>query len=166
MTHHGPNPAKYTSPLILPDDDGIVVVMSDVEPKTVTREEFNRELVQAVDDLVASARHHGELIKASFENGEEVSRRADAWRAQVATARSVVRETPPPYGEVPERLDRIERTLTEIRDQMEGMRRTMATKIELEAMNDRIKMVADGYQTVNNRLDSVANLLKLRVVLP
>ena len=33
-------------------------------------------------------------------------------------------------------------------------------------MSDKIKMVADGYQTVNNRLDQVANLMKLRVVLP
>jgi hypothetical protein len=39
-------------------------------------------------------------------------------------------------------------------------------QIELEAMSDKIKMVADGYQTVNNRLDQVANLMKLRVVLP
>ena len=140
--------------------------MSETEPRTVTREEFNRELVQALDDLVASTRHHGELIKASFENGEEVSRRADAWRAQVATARSVVRETPPLYGEVPERLDRIERALSEIGKRMEEMRRGMATKIELEAISDRIKMVADGYKTINQRLDKVADLLKARVILP
>ena len=33
-------------------------------------------------------------------------------------------------------------------------------------MNDKIKMVADGYQNVDNRLDKVADLLKLRVVMP
>ena len=36
---------------------------------------------------------------------------------------------------------------------------------ELEAMKDSIKMVADGYQTVNTRMDQVADLLKLRVVM-
>jgi hypothetical protein len=154
--------------LIPPDDDGIVVTMSETEPRTVTREEFNRELVQALDDLVADAHHHGELIKAAFDK---------PYQAPVA------RESPPPYGEVPERLDRMEgrlervegrlervegrldridRTLTEIRDQM----RTLATKVELEAMNDRIRMVADGYKTVNQRLDTVADLLKVRVILP
>ena len=76
------------------------------------------------------------------------------------------------YGDVPERLDRIERTLAEIRDQMatkaelEEVRRSMATKIELEAMNDTITMVADGYQSVDKRLDKVADLLKRRVVMP
>ena len=54
------------------------------------------------------------------------------------------------------RLDRIERTLTDIREQIG----TLATKVELEAMNDRIKMVADGYQNVDKRLDKVADLLK------
>jgi hypothetical protein len=48
--------------------------MADVEPKTVTREAFSRELVEALDDLVASARHHGELIKASCEKSEEAPR--------------------------------------------------------------------------------------------
>ena len=135
--------------------------MSETEPRTVTREEFNRELVQALDDLVADAHHHGELIRAAF---DEPGRS------------SVARETSPTYGEVPERLDRMEgrlervdgrldridRTLTEIRDQM----RTLATKVELEAMSDRIKLVADGYKTVNQRLDNVADLLKVRVILP
>jgi len=96
------------------------------------------------------------------------------------------------------RLDRIERTLTDIREQMatktdleevrrtmaskadlEEVRRTMAskadleevrqalaTKIELEKVGDDVKRVADGYQTANARLDRVAELLKLRVVIP
>lgn len=162
--------------LIPPDDDGIVVVMSETEPRTVTREEFNRELVQALDDLVADARHHGELIKAGFEKTPYVAR-----------------ETPPPYESSSERLDRmdgrldrmdgrldsmdgrldrIDRTLADIRDQMatkadlEEMRKTLATKIELEAVNDNVKRIADGYQTVNERLNRVAEMLKLRVVMP
>jgi len=161
--------------LIPPDDDGIVVGMSETEPRTVTRAEFNRELVQALDDLVADARYHDEQIRASFARSDELSRRLraeEAARAEDVDVSPLLRETPPPYGGVPERLDRIERTLTDIRDQMatkielEAVRRMMATKIELEAVNDRIKMVADGYQTVGKRLDQVADLLKLRVVMP
>ena len=152
--------------MIPPDDDGIVVVvMSEIEPRTVTREEFNRELVQALDDLVADARHHGQLIKAAFDKPARPA---------------VARETPPVYGGVPERLDhieerldrlegrmdrmearldRIERTLTEIRERM-------ATKVELEWTNENVKKMADGYVTIGKRLDAVADLLKLRVVMP
>jgi chromosome segregation ATPase len=166
--------------LIPPDDDGIVVVdMSEIEPRTVTREAFNRELVQALDDLVADARHHGELIKAAFDKPARPA---------------VARERPPVYTEVPERLDRIEervghmekrldrveerldrlesrmdrmearldrieRTLTEIRERM-------ATKVELEETNENVKKMADGYVTIGKRLDAVADLLKLRVVMP
>jgi len=146
--------------------------MSEIQPRTVSREEFNRELVQALDDLVADARHHGELIKASFER---------------SVTPALARETSPPYGEIPERLervegrlervegrldqvdgrlsgidgrlDRIERTLTEIRERM-------ATKVELEETNDNVKKMADGYMTIGKRLDAVADLLKLRVVAP
>jgi hypothetical protein len=136
--------------------------MSETLPRTVTREEFNRELVAALDDLVSSAKHHGDLIKASFER---------------SPAPSVARETPPPYEDtsqrlnrIDERLDRIERTLVEMRSAMQAgfadIRQTMATKVELEAMHDKIKQVADGYQTINQRLDGVADLLKLRVVMP
>ena len=42
----------------------------------------------------------------------------------------------------------------------------MATKVELEATNENVKQMADGYASVNHRLDSVADLLKRRVVLP
>ena len=160
--------------------------MSEIQPRTVSREEFNRELVQALDDLVADARHHGELIAASFERSMKPA---------------LARETSPPYGEIPERLervegrlervegrlervegrlervegrldqvdgrlsgidkrlDRIERTLTEIRERM-------ATKVELEETNDNVKKMADGYMTIGKRLDAVADLLKLRVVVP
>ena len=152
--------------MIPTDDDGIVVVaMAETEPRTVTREEFNRELVQALDDLVADARHHGALIKAAVDKPGKPP---------------VAREVSPPFGEVPERLDRmegrldrmdgrlerveerldrIERTLTEIRERM-------ATKVELEATNENVKKMADGYATIGKRLDAVADLLKLRVVLP
>jgi chromosome segregation ATPase len=160
--------------------------------------------------MVSAGRYHEAEIKASIARSDELSRRRrteDAERARTAATDSVVRETPPPYGEVPERLDsmerrldsmerrldnvdgrldsvdgrldsvdgrldRIDRTLTAIREQMatkvelEEMRRTMATKVELESMSDGIKQMADGYQTTNERLDRVANLLKVRVVLP
>jgi len=146
--------------------------MSESQARTVTPEQFNREMTRALDDLVTDARHHGELIKASFEK---------------PTTRVIARETSPPYGEVPERLervegrlgrvegrldrvderlagidqrlDRIERTLREIRERM-------ATKVELEETNDNVKKIADGYMTIGRRLDAVADLLKLRVVMP
>jgi hypothetical protein len=142
--------------------------MSDRHEKTLTREEFNQALVRARDDLVTDATYHEAQIKASFARTDDVFHRIRAEReerALKAVDESAVRETTPPYGEVGGldqvrgRLDRIERTLTEIRDRM-------ATHIELEAMGDKIKLVADGYQTVSTRLDQVATLLKVRVVLP
>lgn len=149
--------------------------MSDINEKTLTREEFNQALVRALDDLVADAKYYEAQIKASFARSDEVIRRIRAEneeRARKAVNECVVREKTPPYGEVGAfdqvkgrldgvegRLDRIERTLAEIRERM-------ATRLELEAMNDKIKMVADGYQTVSNRLDEVASLLKVHVVIP
>ena len=156
--------------------------MSDINEKTLTRDEFNQALVRALDDLVTDAKYHEAQINASFARSDEVFRRVRAEneeRALKAVDESVVRETTPPYGgvggldqvrgrldrvegrldRVEGRLDRIERTLSEIRDRM-------ATRIELEAMGDKIKLVADGYQTVSTRLDQVATLLKVRVVLP
>ena len=160
--------------LIVPDDDGIVVVMSEIEPKTVTREEFKRELVQALDELVAESKFHATRIKQGFAETDEHIRRHRAEEEEKARRRAtdgrIARETPPSYGDVPQRLDRvegrlgdvdgrldrIERTLTDIRDHMS----TLATKVELESMSDRIKMVADGYQNLDKRLDKVADLLK------
>ena len=139
--------------------------MSESQTRTVTREEFNRELTQALDDLVADARHHGELIQAAFDKPAKPS---------------VARETSPPYGEVPERLDRIEGRLDRLESRMDRMearldrmertlteiRERMATKVELEETNDNVKKIADGYMTIGRRLDAVADLLKLRVVMP
>lgn len=139
--------------------------MPESQTRTVTREEFNRELAKALDDLVTDARHHGELIKASFEK---------------PTTPVIARETPPPYGEVPERLDRIETRLDRLESRMDRMearldriertlteiRERMATKVELEATNENVKKMADGYITIGQRLDAVADLLKLRVVMP
>ena len=155
--------------------------MSDVEPKIVSREEFNRELVQALDELVAAGKYHGELLKEAFARGEDVTRRADAWRARGSANTTIARETPPDFGGgaeerlasvdhrlngVDERLSGVDRRLDRIEQALKEIRERMATKVELEAMSDRIKMVADGYQTVNGRLDRVADLLKVRVVLP
>ena len=139
--------------------------MSEIQPRTVSREEFNRELVQALDDLVADARHHGELIKASFERSMKPA---------------LARETSPPYGEIPERLERVEGRLDQVDGRLSGIdkrldriectlteiRERMATKVELEETNDNVKKMADGYMTIGKRLDAVADLLKLRVVAP
>jgi hypothetical protein len=160
-------------------DDGIVVVMSDI-PKTVTREEFNRELVRALDDLVDTARHHGKEIQASLARTDEIFRRRrteDAARARNAAVNSVVRETPPGYGNsadrlgrVEQRLDRMDQQLERMDQRLERMDRTltdinerMATKVELEATRDNITRMADGYQNIGQRLDAVADLLKPRV---
>ena len=137
---------------------------------TLDKAVLNAEIVRALDELVADSKFHAARIKKGFAEADERIRRhriEEETRRRRATDGAVARETPPSYGEVSQRLDRvegrlgdvdgrldrIERTLTDIREQM-------ATKIELEAMNDKIKMVADGYQNVDQRLDKVADLLK------
>ena len=137
--------------------------MSDIDRKTVTREEFNRELVRALDDLVDTARHHEKEIQASLARTDEVFRRRrteDAERARNAAVNSVVRETPPGYGNsadrldrVEQRLDRMDQRLDRIDQRLDRMDRTltdinerMATKVELEATNENMKKMADGYQ--------------------
>jgi len=169
--------------------------MSETEPRTVTREEFNRELVQALDDLVSAARYHEAEIKASIARSDELTgrRRAeDAERARTAANDSAVRETPPVYGtdNLDERLERIERSLADIAERMatkadleqvrqematnleqvrrematkadlEQVRQEMATKVALESVQDDVRTIADGYATVSQRLEYVANLLK------
>jgi archaellum component FlaC len=141
---------------------------------TLDKAALNAEIVRALDELVAESKFHAARIKEGFAETDERIRRhrfEEEERARRrATDGAIARETPPSYGEVPQRLaavegrlsdvdgrlDRIERTLTDIREQMG----TLATKVELEAMNDRIKMVADGYQNVDKRLEKVADLLK------
>ena len=124
------------------------------------------ELVRALDELVAESKFHAARIKKGFAEADERIRRHRIEEEEKARRRApdvaIARETPLPYGDVNGRLDRIERALADIRDQMS----TLATKVELEAMSDRIKMVADGYKNVDDRLHQVANLLKMRVVLP
>jgi len=138
---------------------------------TLDKAALNAEIVRALDELVAESKFHAARIKKGFAEADErirLHRIEEEERARRrVTAGAIARETPPSYGEVSQRLDRvegrwgdvdgrldrIERTLTDIREQM-------ATKIELEAMNDKIKMVADGYQNVDKRLDKVADLLK------
>jgi tetrahydromethanopterin S-methyltransferase subunit G len=136
---------------------------------TLDKAALNAEIVRALDELVAESKFHAARIKEGFaETDERIRRhRAEEEKArQRVTESAIARETPPSYGDVNGRLERIERTLADIREQMatradlEHVRRTMATKIELESMNDRIKMVADGYQNVDKRLDKVAELLK------
>ena len=123
-----------------------------------------------MDELVAESKFHAARIKKGFVETDERIRRHRAEEEEKARRRAtesaIARETPPSYGDVNGRIDRIERTLSEIREQMatnadlDEVRRTMATKIELESLNDRIKMVADGYRNLGQRLDKVADLLK------
>ena len=127
---------------------------------TVDKAALKAKLVQALDELVADSKFHAARIQKGFAEADERIRlhrieEEEKARRRV-TAGAIARETPPSYGDVNGRLDRIERTLADIREQMS----TLATKVELEAMSDRIKMVADGYQNVDKRLDKVADLLK------
>ena len=156
--------------------------MPDIEPKTVTREEFNRELVRALDDLVRDAKYHGQLIQESLARTEELRRQ----RASQA------RELPPSYGEgaTAARFDQLDRTLesltgkvadlareladvkrevaevkrdvADVKRDVADIRERVATKVELEETNENMKKMTDGYVNVNRRLDSVADLLKLR----
>ena len=160
--------------------------MPDTNPKTMTKEEFNRELVRALDDLVRDAKYHGQLIQESLARTEELRRQ----RASQA------RELPPSYGDgaTAARFDQIDRALdlltgkladltrevadvkrevvdvkhevADVKREVIDIRERMATKVELEETNENVKKMADGYVNVHHRLDSVADLLKLRVVLP
>ena len=129
--------------------------MEDFPP--LDKAALNAEIVRALDELVAESKFHAARIKKGFAEADERIRlhriEEEEKARRRATDGAIARETPPSYGDVNGRLDRIERTLTDIREQM-------ATKIELESMNDKIKMVADGYQNVDKRLDRVADLLK------
>jgi archaellum component FlaC len=129
------------------------------------------EIVQALDELVAESKFHAARIKKGFAETDERIRRHRAEEEEKARRRAtesaIAREAPPSYGDVPQRLDRMEGRLGDVDARLDRIERTladireqMATKIELESMNDRIKMVADGYQDIDNRLDRVADLLK------
>jgi len=151
-----------------PDDDGIVVVVME-KPDTADKTALDAELIEALDDLVVTARFHGERI-----------------REGLARTDTMLRENRRPYPdwsvEMTQRFDGIERRLADIRADIADMRTQIvdvrteiadmrgqmpafATKIELEDLSDNIKRVGDGYVTVNHKLDKVADLLK-RVILP
>ncbi len=102
----------------------------------MAREEFNQELVRALDDSVSAARDHEAEIKASIARSDELSRRRraeDAERARTSANDSAVRETPPVYrtDNPDERLERIERTLADIAERM-------ATKADLEQVRQEM----------------------------
>jgi archaellum component FlaC len=129
------------------------------------------EIVRALDELVAESKFHVARIEKGFAEADERIRRhrieEDEKARQRASAGAVARETPPSYGDVSQRLDRVEGRLGDMDGRLDRIERTladireqMATKIELESMNDKIKMVADGYQNLDKRLDNVADLLK------
>ena len=139
--------------------------MSDVTPKAVTREEFNRGLVSALDDLVRDMKYHGELIQEGLARSEHLRRQ----RALEA------RETPLPYnGGTTERFDRLDEALesltrrvvevkgevADVKRDVADIRERMATKVELEETNQNVKRMADGYATTQQRLDRVADMLK------
>jgi hypothetical protein len=107
---------------------------------TLDKAALNAEIVRALDELVAESKFHAARIKEGFAETDERIRRHRAEEEEKARQRApesaIARETPPSYGDVNGRLERIERTLADIREQMatradlEHVRRTMATKIE------------------------------------
>ena len=138
---------------------------------SLDKAELNAEIVRALDELVAESKFHAARIKKGFAEADERIRRHRAEEEERArrmgTDTPIARESPRSYGEVPQRLDRVEGRLSDVDARLDRIERTladireqMATKIELEGMNDKIKMVADGYQNVDKRLDKVADLLK------
>ena len=96
---------------------------------------------------------------------QEIIMRYDA-RKPVAVG--AVRETPPPFGsDGAQRLDRLEpaiaqlqRSIDELRNVVEQIRLSMATKVEVESVRDDIRRVADGYAHVSAQLRQNAELLK------
>ena len=118
-------------------------------------------------------------------------RSGDAERGR-ETTNSIVRETPKSYGDsgdeqrldrveqrldrveqrldrVEQRLDRVDQRLDRIEQRFDRVERTlsdiserMATKVELEATQENVKKMADGYMAIARRLDVVADLLKPR----
>src|SRR6188474_2917483 len=95
---------------------------------TLDKAALNAEIVQALDELVAESKFHAARIKKGFAEADERIRRHRAEEEErtrpMLTDTPTARETPPAYGDVNERLDRIERTLADIREQM-------ATKADL-----------------------------------
>jgi archaellum component FlaC len=165
------------------DDDGIVVVMKKPDARdSASREKaaLDAEIIQALDDLVADARHHGELIRASFarERRPTYEDRLGAVEQRLGSVEQRLGGVEHRLDGVEQRLDGIGRTLADMRvvldtlatkSELGDMRQTMATlatKVEVDGLRDGIKMVADGYNTVSGRIDKVADLLKTRVVLP
>ena len=153
--------------------------MPDPSQKTITKEEFNRELVRALDDLVTDGRYHAQQIKESLARTEELRRQREF----------AARERPPSYNgdAAAERFDRLDRALesltlkvadvtrdvadlkgevADVKRDVADVRERMATRIELEATNENVKKVADGYATTQQRLDRVADMLKNRAVFP
>ena len=158
--------------------------MSEVTPKMVTREEFNRELVAALDDLVSNMKYHGDLIQKGIARSEERRRQR----------LSHAREIPPPYPSdgSAERFDRLDdalevlaghlanvtrdianlqKDIAGLKDDVAGLkgdvsdiRERMATKVSLEATSEHVKQMADGYAATQQRLDRVADMLKTHVI--
>jgi chromosome segregation ATPase len=167
--------------------------MSDTSQKPMTKEEVDRELVRALDDLVTDGRYHVQQITESLARTEELRRQREF----------AARERPPSYngGAAADRFDRLDRALESLTHQVADVtrevadvkrevadlkgevadvkrevldvkrdvadiRERMATKVELEATNENVKKMADGYATTQQRLDRVADMLKNRALFP
>ncbi len=60
----------------------------------------------------------------------------------------------------------VRREVADMKQDVADIRERMATKVALEETNDNVTRMADGYAVTQERLDRVADMLKMRVILP
>src|SRR6188474_3446201 len=97
---------------------------------TLDKAALNAEIVRALDELVAESKFHAARIKKGFAETDERIRRHRAeeeerWRRRAAET-ATARETPPSYGEVPERLDRVEGRLSDVDGRLDRIEHTLS----------------------------------------
>jgi chromosome segregation ATPase len=143
------------------DDDGIVVVMH-----------FDWDTFDArVDDVARRMRGVSERMTRQIAESQAARARYEQQRGTVG----IVRESPPPAEDEPihGRLDRLERALNRIGEDVSGVQRELgavrgelleikerrATKVELEALQHDIRIVADGFAQTQSRLSEVKGLM-------
>jgi hypothetical protein len=115
------------------------------------------------------ARRMREVSRTMSERNAASKAARARYEDRIANGDSVARETPPSNGTggVETRMDRFEHALAGITQELAHLRRDvsdirerMATKVELEAVHDSVKIVADGYAQTQSRLAEVSSLLK------
>jgi hypothetical protein len=145
--------------LIASADDGIVVIMSV--------EDFDWDRFEAEGEEIA--RRMREISRQSSERIAALQAERARYAERTASREATARDTPPagPTGGIEARLERLEiavgaivRDLSDVRRDVSDIRERMATKVEVEAVHDSVKVLADGYAQTQSRLADVSGLLK------